>query len=186
MYNSYAFSRHLYALYGNQSWPLCGRNKAPGCVWALVLARPGIIAQVCAATNLATNQFSHDFRDICINLHTCNILNKRLWFWFWFYRSYLVLNVSFVGFEWLSKRRKQDNLSYHLITLLCKFQLLFPMNISYVLQWNVDQNSNIIIQENTFDNVVCKKATILSKPHCTSTTVSSKAVLFISLQFCGS
>ena len=35
-----------------------------------------------------------------------------------------------------------------------------------IFQWNVDRNSNIYIQENPFENVVPKVATILSRPHC--------------------
>ena len=34
------------------------------------------------------------------------------------------------------------------------------------LQWNVNQNSYIFIQENTFKNVVWKIAAILSQPQC--------------------
>ena len=32
------------------------------------------------------------------------------------------------------------------------------------LQWNFNQNSNIYVQENAFENVVCKMAPILSLP----------------------
>ena len=34
------------------------------------------------------------------------------------------------------------------------------------LQWNVNRNSYIFIQENPFENVVCKMAAILSRPQC--------------------
>ena len=34
------------------------------------------------------------------------------------------------------------------------------------LQWNFNRNSNIFIQENAFESVVCKKAAILSRPEC--------------------
>ena len=30
------------------------------------------------------------------------------------------------------------------------------------IQWNVDRNPNIVIQENAFENVICKMAAILS------------------------
>ena len=34
------------------------------------------------------------------------------------------------------------------------------------LQWNLNQNSNIFIQENVFESVVCEMAAILSRPQC--------------------
>ena len=34
------------------------------------------------------------------------------------------------------------------------------------LQWNLNQNSNIFIQENTLESVVCETAAILSRPQC--------------------
>ena len=34
------------------------------------------------------------------------------------------------------------------------------------LQWNCNRNSNIFIQENAFENVVCEMASILSRPQC--------------------
>ena len=37
------------------------------------------------------------------------------------------------------------------------------------LQWNFNHNSNIFIQENAFENVVCEMASILSQPQCVNT-----------------
>ena len=34
------------------------------------------------------------------------------------------------------------------------------------LQWNVNRNSNIFVQENAFENVVCEMTSILSWPEC--------------------
>ena len=34
------------------------------------------------------------------------------------------------------------------------------------LQWNFNRNSNIFIQENAFESVVCERAAILSRPQC--------------------
>ena len=34
------------------------------------------------------------------------------------------------------------------------------------LQWNLDRNPNIFIQENAFESVVCETAAILSRPQC--------------------
>ena len=34
------------------------------------------------------------------------------------------------------------------------------------LQWNFNRNSNIFIQENAFESVVCEEAAILSRPQC--------------------
>ena len=34
------------------------------------------------------------------------------------------------------------------------------------LQWNLNRNSNIFIQENAFESVVCKTVAILSRPQC--------------------
>ena len=36
-------------------------------------------------------------------------------------------------------------------------------------QWNFKRNSYIFIQENVFENVVCKMASILSRPQCVNT-----------------
>ena len=33
-------------------------------------------------------------------------------------------------------------------------------------QWNFYRNSNIFIEENTFENVVCEMSAILSRSHC--------------------
>ena len=37
------------------------------------------------------------------------------------------------------------------------------------LQWNLNRNSYILIQENTFENVVCEMASLLSRPQCVNT-----------------
>ena len=45
------------------------------------------------------------------------------------------------------------------------------------LQWNFNRNSNIFIQENALENVVCEMASILSLPQCVNNRHSiSKAV----------
>ena len=36
------------------------------------------------------------------------------------------------------------------------------------LQWNLNRNLQIFIQENAFENVVLEMAAILSRPHCGS------------------
>ena len=38
------------------------------------------------------------------------------------------------------------------------------------LQWNFNRNSNIFIQENVYESVVCKKAAILSRPQWVNTS----------------
>ena len=38
--------------------------------------------------------------------------------------------------------------------------------LSNKLQWNFNRNSNIFIQENALENVVCKKTSILTSPQC--------------------
>ena len=40
------------------------------------------------------------------------------------------------------------------------------------LQWNLNRNPYIFIPENAFENVVCKTATILSRPQCVKTFTS--------------
>ena len=35
------------------------------------------------------------------------------------------------------------------------------------LQWNFNRNSNIFIQENTFESLVCEMAAMLTLPHIT-------------------
>ena len=38
------------------------------------------------------------------------------------------------------------------------------------LQWNFNRNSNIFIQENALEHVVCEMASILSRPQCVNVT----------------
>ena len=42
------------------------------------------------------------------------------------------------------------------------------------LQWNFNLNANIFIEENTFQNVVCEMAAILSRPQCVNVEVPSE------------
>ena len=44
--------------------------------------------------------------------------------------------------------------------------LFVNSNLRNKLQWNIKQNSDIFIQENAFENVVCEMAAILSQPQC--------------------
>ena len=37
--------------------------------------------------------------------------------------------------------------------------------MGYKVRWNIDKNANILIEENSFENVVCKMTAILSWPH---------------------
>ena len=39
-------------------------------------------------------------------------------------------------------------------------------------QWNFDRNSNIFIQENAFESVVCEMTAILSRPQCVNKRLS--------------
>ena len=41
------------------------------------------------------------------------------------------------------------------------------------LHWNLNQNSYIFIQENAFENVICKMAAILSRPYCVNSVVEA-------------
>ena len=42
------------------------------------------------------------------------------------------------------------------------------------LQWNLNRNTYIFIQENTFENVIWKTTAILSRPECVNVTLYSK------------
>ena len=42
------------------------------------------------------------------------------------------------------------------------------------LQWNFNRSSNIFIQENAFENVVCEKASILFWPQCVKVGLMNK------------
>ena len=50
---------------------------------------------------------------------------------------------------------------------------IFTWTLRKKVQWNFDRNSNIFIQENAFENVVCEMASILSRPQCVKTPGSS-------------
>ena len=43
-------------------------------------------------------------------------------------------------------------------------------NLRNKLQWNINRNSYIFIQENAFENVVCKISAIMSQPQCVVNT----------------
>ena len=45
------------------------------------------------------------------------------------------------------------------------------------LQWNLNQNSHIFIQENSFENIACEMAAILSWPHCVNPLRLSEAYM---------
>ena len=44
--------------------------------------------------------------------------------------------------------------------------ILLDLKLRNKLQWNLKRNSSIFIQENTFENVVCERETILSRSQC--------------------
>ena len=44
-------------------------------------------------------------------------------------------------------------------------------NLRNKIQWNLKQNSNILIQENAFENIVCKMVAILSNKQIVSTWI---------------
>ena len=43
------------------------------------------------------------------------------------------------------------------------------------LQWNLNGNSNILIQENAFESVVCETAAILSRPQCIKANIGTRS-----------
>ena len=45
-------------------------------------------------------------------------------------------------------------------------------------QWNSNQNTNIIVQENVFENVVCEMVALLSRSQCVNNTLSLCSTLF--------
>ena len=47
--------------------------------------------------------------------------------------------------------------------MACRLFSAKPLPKHYKLQWNLNQNSSIFIQENAFENVICKMAAILSR-----------------------
>ena len=47
------------------------------------------------------------------------------------------------------------------------------------LQWNFNRNSNIFIQGNAFENVVCEMASILSRPQCVLTILKIQQITII-------
>ena len=51
--------------------------------------------------------------------------------------------------------------------------LIVNFTLRNKLEWNFNQNSSIFIQENTFENVVCEMAAILSRGRLVNETISS-------------
>ena len=58
-----------------------------------------------------------------------------------------------------------------------QWQFIVNWTIWNKLQWNFNQNTKIFITEKSFENIVCKMATILSRPH--SVRVTSRMVLVV-------
>ena len=53
------------------------------------------------------------------------------------------------------------------------------------LQWNFNRNSNILIQENAFENVFCEIVSMLSRPQCVNwITLSALIWIGLSHQHC--
>ena len=70
-----------------------------------------------------------------------------------------VSKLTIIGLEWLVAwwaRSHYLNQCWNIVKWNCRNKL----------QWNLQQNSHIFIQENAFENIVCKMAAILSQPQC--------------------
>ena len=50
-------------------------------------------------------------------------------------------------------------------------------NLTNNIQWNHMRNSNIFVQENAFQNVVCEMAAMLSRPHCVKCIINTMMFL---------
>ena len=47
-----------------------------------------------------------------------------------------------------------------------KSWIIVNLTLRNKLQWNLNQNSNIFIEENRFENVICKIVSVSSQPQC--------------------
>ena len=45
----------------------------------------------------------------------------------------------------------------------------YQLTLRHKLQWNINRNSYIFIQQNTLENIVCEMSAILSRPQCVKT-----------------
>ena len=59
---------------------------------------------------------------------------------------------------------------YHYLNQWCN---IVNWTLGNKLQWNLNRNSNIFIEENTFENVVCEMLFISSRPQCVKGSLSS-------------
>ena len=72
-------------------------------------------------------------------------------------------NLSIIGPDnGLSPGRRQS-----IISTNARILFMVPWGTN---RWNFNRSSSIFIQENTFENVVCEMASILSRPQCVKTT----------------
>ena len=68
-----------------------------------------------------------------------------------------------LGHHWFRSRLVTNLTPSHYLN---QFNLIFNWTVSYKLQWNLNQNTTIFIQQNKTENDVCKKSFILSRPPC--------------------
>ena len=89
----------------------------------------------------------------------------------------LVIDVLRTFFEMIPTSRHENWLTHWgRVTHICVSKLNIIRN---KLKWNFNRNSNIFIQENALENVVCEMAFILSRPQCVDQCVACTSLLHL-------
>ena len=100
--------------------------------------------------------------------------NIHLWYGVYFHGTYECMNTLRMKFPWW--RYQTETFSAWLA--FCEGIHRSPVvslikasdtELRNKLQWNLNRNSNIIIQENAFESVVCETVAILLRPQCVNT-----------------
>ena len=119
--------------------------------------------------------FNYIYCSVYMLLKKCTLHNKK----------YFVASVSNVSCHFVTALTHWDRVTH---ICVCKLTIIGSDNslsswtapshyqnqcwiivnwtLTKELQWNFNRNSNILIQENAFESVVCEVASILSRPQC--------------------
>ena len=97
----------------------------------------------------------------------------RHWQRQWYLNDTKTTLEKMLTFQWDPQWQVSEwnlNIWFNLLRLSNTYMLecwnIVNLTLRNKLQWNVNWNSYIFIQENAFENVVCKMAAILSQPQC--------------------
>ena len=123
-------------------------------VWLMKILRIMILVSICTEVNKICGKFT--FKSTIVNN---NVIYKFSIVW-------IILMLQTIG---SNNNHEEIKLDINLTINLCwwiQWWNIFNWTLRNKLQWNLNRNSYILVQENAFENVACQMATILSRPQC--------------------